>query len=70
MGSALQLEWTNVAVAGTPNGSFGGCRRFWPSDFAQDLGAGQDVEWDADGLRLVSFVTDEGTRQSWKLAAR
>lgn len=37
---------------------------------AQDLGAGQDVEWDADGLRLVSFVTDEGTRQSWKLAAR
>ena len=37
---------------------------------AQDLGAGQDVEWDADGLRLVSFVTDKGTRQSWKLAAR
>ena len=37
---------------------------------AQDLGAGQDVEWDADGLRLVSFLTDEGTRQSWKLAAR
>ena len=37
---------------------------------AQDLGVGQDVEWDADGLRLVSFVTDEGTRQSWKLAAR
>jgi len=37
---------------------------------AQDLGVGQDVEWDADGLRLVSFVTDEGTRQSWKLADR
>ena len=37
---------------------------------AQDLRAGQDVKWDADGLRLVSFVTEEGTRQSWKLAAR
>jgi len=37
---------------------------------AEDLGAGQDVEWHADGLRLVSFVTDEGTRKSWKLAAR
>lgn len=37
---------------------------------AKELGAGQDVEWDGSGLRVVSFVTDEGTRKSWKLAAR
>ncbi|MEE2919939.1 MAG: choice-of-anchor V domain-containing protein [Bacteroidota bacterium] len=37
---------------------------------ARNLAQGQNVEWNAGGLRLVDFVTEEGTRKSWKLAAR
>ena len=34
------------------------------------LNAGQSVHWTGSDLTIVSFVSDEGQRQSWKLSGR
>lgn len=37
---------------------------------SQDAGAGQSLTWSARALTVAVFVTENGQRQSWKLAGR
>ena len=78
VGENLFEEWTRPAALGGDLWTWTAPEkgRLVISDLAgrilhtSNLSAQQRTEWSADGMIVVSFVADNGSRQAWKMASR
>ena len=78
VGESITEEWTRPAAMGSEFWTWTAPEngRLVVSDLAgrvlhtSNVSAQQRTEWGATGMHVVSFVADNGARQSWKLAAR
>ena len=71
-----ELEWSSPALLSASAWQWiaPSAGRFVVADMsgrvvlAKEVANGQQIEWTSDGLTVASFVSNDGTRQSWKLA--